>query len=72
MKIILLACKGKVEALLIKTAFFRGEMKKPSIGHSRCCGWWAPMRAALPTSRSIFRQLNVTKLLNSVHTLFTP
>jgi hypothetical protein len=30
------------------------------------------MRAALSTSRSIFRQINVTKLLNSVHTLFTP
>jgi hypothetical protein len=38
MKIILLACKGKVEALLIKTLFFRGEMKKHSIGHSRCHG----------------------------------
>jgi hypothetical protein len=72
MKIILPTCREKQAPLLIKIAFFRGKMKK------HCAGNW---RGRLQRARVIWRETgrdpesaarNVTKLLNSVHTLFTP
>jgi len=72
MKIISLAYRGKQGPVVIKTAFFRGKMKKHRADRWRYCAPHAPL-----TWQKIHRDAksaarNVTELLNSVHTLFTP
>jgi hypothetical protein len=72
MKIILLACRRKVQPVLIKTAFFRGKMKKQGVGNSGCSDYYAPLIRRRIERDPETAACNVTKLLNSVHTLFTP
>jgi hypothetical protein len=71
MKFTLLACGGKKGPVVIKNAFFRGKTKNCGPGNSRCSVEFAPMIAQKIEREAESATRHVTKLLNSVHTLFT-